>query len=379
MAFVLDEDQALIRDTAREFCASRAPVTQLRALRDDADALGYSADTWREMSELGWPGIVIPEAHGGTGFGWQALGVILEETGRTLTASPLYATVLLGASTLLRGGSEAQQTEWLPRVAAGEVTLALALEEGPHHAPYGSMLTATADGEGYVLDGAKCFVIDGHSADALIVVARSSGGAGDRNGLSLFIVPADAIGIARTRTTMADSRNAANVAFEGVRVGAGALIGSAGDGAEVLDAVLDGARIGMAAEMLGAATEAFERTVAYLKERNQFGEVIGSFQGLKHRAADAFTELEISRSVVMDALSALDEGRDDVSRLASLAKARMSETLNLISREAIQMHGGIGMTDEYEIGFFLKRARVQEAAFGGERFHRDRYAALSGY
>ena len=379
MAFVLDEDQALIRDTAREFCASKAPVTQLRALRDEADALGYSAETWREMSELGWPGIVIPEAHGGTGFGWQALGVILEETGRTLTASPLYATVMLGAAALLRGASDAQQAEWLPRVATGEVTLALALEEGPHHAPYGSALTAKADGDGFVLDGAKCFVIDGHSADALIVVARSSGSAGDRDGLSLFIVPADAAGVTRTRTTMADSRNAANISFEGVRVAGDALLGALGEGAETLDPVLDGARIGMAAEMLGSATEAFERTVAYLKERTQFGEVIGSFQGLKHRAADAFTELEISRSVVLDALTALDEGRDDIAKLASLAKSRMGETLNLISREAVQMHGGIGMTDEYEIGFFLKRARVQEAAFGGERFHRDRYAALSGY
>ena len=379
MALVLDEDQALIQDTAREFCASRAPVSQLRELRDTQDALGYSAEVWSEMAALGWPGIVIPEAHGGTGFGWQALGVILEETGRTLTASPLYATVMLGAAALLRGGSDTMKADLLPRVAAGELTLALALEEGPHHAPWGAALTARTDGDGFVLDGEKRFVIDGHSADALVVVARTAGDPGDRDGLTLLLVPGDAEGLTRTRTIMADARNAANVSFAGVRVGADAVIGAVGAGADVLDPVLDGARIGLAAEMLGTATEAFERTVEYLKERKQFGEVIGSFQGLKHRAADAFTELQLSRSVVLDALTALDEERDDVPRLASLAKARMGETLNLISREAIQMHGGIGMTDEYEIGFFLKRARIQEAAFGGERFHRDRYAALSGY
>ncbi|MEE4300217.1 MAG: acyl-CoA dehydrogenase family protein [Pseudomonadales bacterium] len=379
MALVLDEDQGLIQDTAREFCTARAPVSQLRTLRDTQDALGYSADVWREMAELGWAGIVIPEAHGGTGFGWQALGVILEETGRTLTASPLYATVMLGAAALLRGGSDAQRADLLPRVAAGELTFALALEESGQHSPWGSALTAKAGGDGHVLDGEKTFVIDGHSADTLVVVARTSGTAGERDGLTLFLVPGDAEGVTRTRTVMADARNAARIAFDGVRVGADAVIGRVDAGAEILDPVLDGARIGMAAEMLGTATEAFERTVAYLKERKQFGELIGSFQGLKHRAADAFTELQLSRSVVMDALTALDEDRDDVPLLASLAKARMGETLNLISREAIQMHGGIGMTDEYEIGFFLKRARIQEATFGGERFHRDRYAALSGY
>ena len=379
MALVLDADQAMIRDTAREFCAARAPVSQLRALRDARDDLGYAAELWREMADLGWPGIVIPEERGGTGFGWQALGVILEETGRTLTASPLFATVMLGAAAVLRGGSEAQQAELLPGIAAGERTLALALEETPHHAPHGAALTARPDGGGWILDGEKCFVLDGHSADLIVVVARTAGRPGDRDGLTLFLVPGDAPGLERTRTIMADARNAANLRFEGVPVRPEAMLGIEGGGADVLDPVLDGGRIGLAAEMLGTATEAFERTVAYLKERRQFGQLIGSFQGLKHRAADVFTELQLSRSVVMDALTALDEGREDVPQLAALAKARMGETANLVSREAIQMHGGIGMTDEYEIGFFLKRARVQEAALGGERFHRDRYAALAGY
>jgi acyl-CoA dehydrogenase len=379
MALVLDEDQTMIRDTAREFCNSRAPVAQLRSLRDNADPLGYSADTWKEMVDLGWAGIVLPEEHGGTGFGWQALGVILEQTGRQLTASPLFASVALGAGAILQGGSEAQKAALLPEIAEGRRTLALALEETPHHAPLGSALAARAEGDGFVLDGHKQFVLDGHSADTLVVVARTSGQPGDRDGLTLLLVDGDAEGVTRTRTIMADSRNAARIDFAGVRVSADAVLGKVDAGADVLEPVLDRGRICLAAEMLGSAEEAFERTVAYLQERKQFGTLIGSFQGLKHRAADAFTELQLARSTVLDALTALDEERDDIALVASLAKARMSETLNLVTREAIQMHGGIGMTDEYEIGFFIKRARVTEQALGNAAFHRDRYAELAGY
>jgi alkylation response protein AidB-like acyl-CoA dehydrogenase len=193
------------------------------------------------------------------------------------------------------------------------------------------------------------------------------------------LVDGDAEGVTRTRTIMTDSRNAARIDFAGVRVSADAVLGKVDAGADVLEPVLDRGRICLAAEMLGSAEEAFERTVAYLQERKQFGTLIGSFQGLKHRAADAFTELQLARSTVLDALTALDEERDDIALVASLAKARMSETLNLVTREAIQMHGGIGMTDEYEIGFFIKRARVTEQALGNAAFHRDRYAELAGY
>lgn len=378
MALVLNEDQALIKDTAHEFCASRANVEQLRQLRDSGDALGYGADTWKQMADLGWAGIVVPESHGGTDFGWMALGAVLEEQGRHLTASPLFATVVLGASALLLGGSS-QQQELLGPLAAGELTLALALEEGPHHQPYGSTLQARRDGEGWVLDGRKTFVIDGHSADKLIVVARTSGEAGTRDGLSLFLVDAGAAGVTRTRTIMADSRNAANIELAQVRVDSNALIGGVDQGAEILDPVLDRARACMAAEMLGGAQEAFDRTIAYLKERKQFGVLIGSFQALKHRAADMFTEIELARSTVLDALSALDEGRDDVSLLASLAKAKTGQALHQISLEALQMHGGVGQTDEFDVGLFLKRARVQEQAFGGRAFHQDRYAHLAGF
>ena len=378
MALTLDEDQSLIQDTAREFCTTRAPVAQLRALRDRQDPLGWDADTWRAMVELGWAGIAVPEAHGGTGFGWQALGAILTETGRQLTASPLLATVVVGTAALLRG-SGTQQASHLPAIAAGERTFALALEEGPHHAPFAVATTARRDGDAFVVDGRKTFVLDGHVADVLLVVARTSGAPGDRDGLTLLLVPGDAAGVTRVRTHLADSRNAANLTLGGVRVPADAVLGTVDDGAAVLEPVLDHARIALAAEMLGTAEEAFARTVSYLQERRQFGVVIGSFQGLKHRAADLHAELQLARSVVLDALSALDEGRDDVAQLASLAKAKVGEVLHAVSNEAIQMHGGIGMTDEFDIGFYLKRARVAEAAFGAVRFHRDRYAALSGY
>jgi acyl-CoA dehydrogenase len=379
MALVLDEEQSLIQDTAREFCTARAPVAQLRALRDAQDPTGYDPATWQAMAELGWAGIAIPEAHGGTGFGWQALGLILTETGRQLTASPLLATVAIGSAAIQHGGTPEQCAALLPRIAAGELTLALALEEGPHHSPYGSALAATPSGSGYRLSGRKVFVIDGHSAEQLIVVARSSGTAGDRDGLTLLLVPASTPGITRTRTHMADSRNAAIVAFDDVQVPGDAVLGEPGAGADLLDRMLDHARIGLAAEMLGSAEAAFERTVAYLKERTQFGVPIGSFQALKHRAADLFGELQLARSVVLDALAALDDRPEEVPLLASLAKAKVGAVLHTVSNEAVQMHGGNGMTDEFDIGFYMKRARVAEQAFGSAAFHRDRYASLSGY
>ncbi|MCC5885313.1 MAG: acyl-CoA dehydrogenase family protein [Gammaproteobacteria bacterium] len=379
MALVLDEDQALIKDTAREFCSSQAPVAQLRKLRDEADPLGYCQETWKKMAELGWAGIVIPEEYGGTEFGWMALGAVLEEQGRHLTASPLFATVVLGASALLLGGSQSQRESLLPRIAGGDLTLALALEEGPHHAPFGSALSARAEGKGWKLSGQKRFVIDGHSAQQLLVVARSSGKPGDRAGLSLFLVPGDADGLQRTRSSMVDSRNAALIDFADVSVDASALVGELHKAADILEPLLERARICMAAEMMGTMDEAFARTMDYIRERKQFGVVIGSFQGLKHRAADMFTEIELARSTLLDALSALDEAREDVPMLAALAKAKVGEALHRVSLEALQMHGGVGMTDEFDVGLFLKRARVQEQAFGSQAFLRDRYATLAGF
>ncbi|MBX9701290.1 MAG: acyl-CoA dehydrogenase, partial [Acetobacteraceae bacterium] len=278
---------------------------------------------------------------------------------------------LIGASALVLGGSAAQQAAQLPAIAAGTRLVALALEEGTHHDPARTATAATRSGNGWRLDGAKSFVPDGGAADLLVVVARAP------DGLGLFLVPADTPGVTRERRRMVDSRNAAAIRFDGVALPADARLEGGGPG--LLDAVLDRARVGQAAEMLGASAAACERTLQYLKDRRQFGVPIGSFQALKHRAARMFTALELLRSSVLAALEAIDAGDADLPRLASLAKAQAGEAFFLLGNEAIQMHGGIGMTDEHEIGFFMKRARVAQACFGDAAFHRDRYATLSGY
>ena len=381
MAMILNEEQTMLKDSAKDFCATNAPIAQLRKLRDEENPDGFDRGTWGSMVELGWAAIPWSEDHGGLAFGYKGLGVVTEESGRTLTASPLYASVWVGGTLINLGGSDEQKAELLPQLAAGELLLALALEESHKHDPYGIQTTASATEDGYVLDGNKTFVLDGHVADKLIVAARTSGEVGSREGISLFLVDREANGVSVTRTIMADSRNAANVKLDAVKVGNDALLGTADTAADTLDQALDIARIGLSAEMLGGIQECFERTVEYLKERKQFGVAIGSFQALKHRAADMFCEIELSKSCVLEALTALDEqrDRDEVAKLASLAKAKVGETYNLVSREGIQMHGGIGMTDEFDIGFFIKRAAVAEQTFGDVNFHRNRYGELEGY
>jgi len=381
MPMILNEEQNMLKDSAKDFCTNRAPIAQLRKLRDEDAADGFDRATWEAMVGLGWAGIPWPEEYGGLAFGYKGLGVVTEETGRTLAASPLFATVWVVGTAINIGGREAQKSELLPRISAGELLMALALEESHRHNPYAIATTAEAAGDGFVLNGSKTFVLDGHVADKLLVVARTSGSAGDREGISLFLVDAGTDGVTVTRARMVDSRNAADVELSAVRVGADAIVGEVDKGADVLDPTLDIARIGLCAEMLGSLQECFERTIKYLKEREQFGVPIGSFQALKHRAADMFCEVELAKSCVLEALTALDEARDgdEVAKLASLTKAKVGETFHLVSREGIQMHGGIGMTDEFDIGFFIKRAAVTEQTFGDVNYHRNRYGELEGY
>jgi acyl-CoA dehydrogenase len=379
MPLVLNEEQRLLQDTAREFLDSNAPVEALRKLRDQRDPLGYAPDLWQQMAELGWASIILPEQYGGLEFGFLGLGVVLEEAGRTLAASPLFASAVVGASAILLGGNEQQKEALLPAIAGGELTIALALEESHHHRPTQIRSTVMKEGDGFVVSGEKTFVLDGHSADKLIVVARSAGAERDSAGLTLLLVDREAEGVSVQRTLMADSRNAANIRFDNVQVAADALIGEAGRAWPVLEQVLDRGRVAMAAEMMGLALEAFERTVAYLKEREQFGAPIGSFQALQHRAAQMQAEIELCRSVLLQALTAVDETPEQLPILASLAKTRLNELVKLVTNEAVQMHGGIGVTDELEIGFFLKRARVAIQIFGDSGFHKDRYATLCGY
>ncbi|ALO45501.1 acyl-CoA dehydrogenase family protein [Pseudohongiella spirulinae] len=381
MSLVLNEDQVMLQESARDFCREKAPVTVLRQLRDSQDARGYSDELWQAMVGLGWAGMAIPEAFGGFEFGYSGLGIVLEETGRTLVPTPLISTVLLSATAINLAGTEAQKAELLPKVAGGETVLAFALEEGALHNPSRIAMTAEKSGDGYVLNGSKQFVLDAHVADHFVVVARSSGAADDADGISLFVVDAKTPGISVQRLNMVDSRNVGNVQFDNVKVPAGALLGAEGQGRGALEQTLDIGRIGLAAEMLGGVQEVFERTVEYLQQRTQFGVQIGAFQALQHRAAIMYSEIELCKSLVRKAFAELDRGDDaeDIPALASMCKAKLSEVYELVSNEGVQMHGGIGMTDEFDIGFFLKRARVAQQTLGDAGFHRDRYARLRGF
>ena len=363
---VLTEEQSMLRDAAKSWVQEKSPVTAFRKMRDSGAELGYDVAAWNEMAEMGWAGVIIPEEYGGSNFGYLSLGLVLEELGRTLTASPLIASGLGAASALILGGNDAQKSEWLPKIADGTAVATLAVDEGPRHAP--DKVEATVSGG--KLNGKKTFVLEGMAANVFVVSAK------DGDAIQLYLVKADAAGVSRQKLSLADSRGAANVSFENVAVSdADKLDG----GAAVLEKVLDRARAGLAAEMLGAANQAFEVTLDYLKTRVQFGQVIGSFQALQHRAAKMFTELELSRSAVEAALAAIDSDSPDVPELVSLSKAKMGDTFHLVSNEMVQMHGGIGMTDAHDAGFYLKRARAAEAAFGNQAFHRDRYARIQGY
>jgi len=396
MTFTLNEEQKLLKDAARDFCSEQAPVSRLRKERNEKKN-GRDPELWREMTQMGWAGIIVPEDCGGAGLGYVGLGAVLEETGRTLAPSPLLSTAMIGASALMLGGSEA--------------------------------LKAEKTAKGYKISGEKKYVADGHIADLLVVAARFPNGQ-----VGPAFVKANAPGVARRELITADSRGAADITLDGVDILPWAAKNTEGvdilpwairtteggvdilpwkattteggvdilpwtvttkEGVDILpwaktggvdilpwaviNQILDRARIGLAAEMLGQAQAAFEMTSEYLKTRKQFGQVIGGFQSLQHRAAKMFTELELTRSCVYAALDALDRNAANVAEYASLAKARAGETLHLVSNECVQMHGGIGMTDEHDAGLYLKRARVAEALYGGASFHRDRYASLLGF
>lgn len=377
MKLTLDEEQVRIKENARRFFGEVAPVRELRRLRDRGG--GYDPDIWRQMVELGFSATTIAEADGGLGLGYATLGAIFEEAGHTLCASPLFASLVLGASVIELCGSMEQRKVLLQPIADGQLTLALALEEGHHHAPWQVACSASRTAQGYILNGRKNLVLDGNTADQIIVVARTAGSPGDRAGLSFFLVDAKASGLVRERMDLIDSRDAARLEFNAVQIESEALLGMEGQAFEVVQQVMDRARAVLAAEMLGGTLELFERTLAYLREREQFGVKIGTFQALRHRAAKLYTEIQLARSAIMAALSALDERSAECASLVSMAKCRANDVYQVVSNEAIQMHGGIGVTDELDIGLFLKRARVAIQCFGDSRFQRDQFAAQQGY
>ena len=376
MTLVLTEDQSMFRDAAKRFAAERAPVSQLRKLRDDNDPVGFSRELWKEMADMGWAGVLVPEEYGGVGFGFVGAGLIAAEIGRNLSATPLLSSAVLAVTALLRGGSQSHKETLLPAIAGGELLVAFASDESTRHSPY-QIATRTAGK--YKLSGRKLHVLDGHVADRLIVAARTSGDNSARDGITLFLIDAKAPGVSITRPAMVDSRNSAIVELRDVAVTDADMIGSMDKGAVVLDAALDAGRAVLAAELLGVAEEVFERTLAYLRDREQFGVKIGTFQALQHRAAHLFCEIELVRSVVLRTLQALDSQEPNAASLVCLAKAKASDVARIATNEAVQMHGGIGMTDEFDIGFFMKRARAAAETFGDQYYHTDRFAQLAGY
>ena len=379
MALVLTEEQSMLRDSARGLISDKAPVSHLRQLRDSKDTTGFSRDLWKAFAEMGFCGLLVPENFGGSGLGCVEAGVVMEEIGRTLMPSPFLSTAVLAASAIARGGSEAQKSAYLPKISNGALLAALAVDEGAKHRPLQTSLQAVRAGNGFKLSGAKSFVVDGHTADLLIVAARTGGAAGERNGLTLFLVDPKAKGIAVERTVMVDAHNAARIEFGNVEVNADSVLGEVDQGGALLEGVLNIGRGAVASEMVGLSEEVFGRTVTYLKERKQFGKLIGEFQALQHRAAELYIDIEITRAAVLKALQALDGDFEHAGAAVAVAKAKAGTTATLAVQEGVQMHGGMGMTDQFDIGFFMKRARVCQELFGDSNYHADQLARMKSY
>src|ERR1700730_663016 len=379
MALVLNDEQTMLRDNAHGFLAKNAPVAHLRSLRDNRDADGFSRELWKNFVEMGWAGILVPQDYSGLGLGHVEAGIVMEELGRTLAPSPFLSAAVLAATAIGRAGTDKQKKTYLSQIVAGDLIATMAVDETAKHHPEKTAMPATRAGNSFKLHGAKTFVLDGHVANLLIVAALTAGKAGDTTGLTLFLIDASTPGVRAERTPTVDSHNAARITFEDVNVGADNVLGKIDAGWNVLEGVLNVGRAAVAAEMVGASEEAFSRTVEYLKERKQFGKAIGEFQALQHRAAHLYCELEVTRAAVLKALQTLDDSYDRAGAIVSVAKARAGLSATLAVNEAVQMHGGIGMTDEFDIGLFMKRVRVCQELFGDSNFHADLLARLNRY
>ncbi len=375
MPLYLNEEQIQLQDTARGFILQHAPVKHMRALRDAKDATGFSRDLWKQFAELGLTGILIGEEDGGLGLGHVEAGVVLEEIGRNLSPSPFLATAV-AAVEALKGTPHAAR--YFPGILGGDMVAALAIDEGAKHRSTVG-LKAERSGNGFKLSGAKQFVTHGHVADVIIVAARTAGAADDANGITLFAVDRNAAGLTSEAERLADSSLAARMKFDGVEVDADAVIGEVDHGGNPLGRLLRAGRVGASAELLGVGAGAMDMTVSYLKERKQFGMRIGSFQALQHRAAHLYSEMEVARAAVLKAQQLLDAGDAKADEAVSVAKAMTAMATTLSVQEGVQMHGGIGMTDEYDIGFYMKRGRVLAEMFGDANFHADQIARAAGY
>ena len=378
MPLYLNDDQVMLADTARPFLAEQAPVSHMRALRDADDPMGLSRELWARFAEMGFTGVLADEADGGLGLGHVEAGIILEEIGRNLTPSPFLSTSV-GAVTALKSADAGLRGRWLPGIVAGETIVALALDEAARHRPARTALKAERAGNGFRLTGEKRFVAHGHIAELLIVAARTAGAPGETGGITLFAVQRGAAGLQATPERLADASLASRLAFEGVVVNADAVIGEVDGGWAALSKVLGAVSVGASAELLGVGSGAMAMTVDYLKARKQFGVAIGSFQALQHRAAHLYSEMEVARAAVLKAQQLLDAGDPGAERAVHVAKAMAGMAASLAVQEGVQMHGGIGMTDAYDIGFYMKRGRVLAEMFGDADYHADQLARLSGY
>ena len=374
---LLTDDQKLIQDTARQFLAEDGAIAkQLRHWRDTGCSDGFGTGLWKQFAELGLTGICIPEAAGGAGMGATEAGLVLEEIGRNLTPSP-FLTTAVAAVRAFEGTAQAERR--FPGILAGETVAALAVDEGRHHDPAKISLEAKRSGNGFALSGAKQFVVHGNSADVILVAARTGGSAGETQGITLFAVEKSASGLAIDTATLADTSKASRLSFDNVQVDADAVVGEVDAGWAPLSRALNAGRAGAAAELVGVATGASDMTFDYLKQRKQFGKLIGEFQALQHRAAHLYGEIEIARAVAIKAAELLDAGDPRAELMVSVAKAKAGRSAALAVQEGVQMHGGIGMTDEHDIGLYMKREAVLSELFGSPRFHAGRVAELSGY
>ena len=371
MSLLLNEEQAMLRDSARSFLAENAPVAQLRQLRDSRDPAGFAGSSWSRFCELGYAGVLVPEVQGGAGLGAVEMGVLMEQIGRHLSALPFLSSGVVAARLLLGAGSAAQQAQWLPRIANGEAIATLAVDEGPKHRPEAIALRAERSGSSWRLSGTKSFVPDGHVASLLLVAARS----GEER--KLFAVPRDSAGMQVQRTAMVDAHNVARMTLHDVVLPDGARLGAGSDAA--LEQALDFGRAGAAAELLGIADEVFERTLDYLKQRKQFGKLIGEFQALQHRAAVLYVDIELARAALAKALQALDTTPHQAAEAVAIAKAKCGSAATLAVQEGVQMHGGMGMTDQLDFGLFMKRARVLQELYSDAGWQMDRLARMRGY
>ncbi|GGY54602.1 acyl-CoA dehydrogenase family protein [Parvularcula lutaonensis] len=377
MALVLNDEQQMLQETARGFAQEKSPISELRRLRDEDIETGFHKALWEEMAELGLAGILVPEEHGGTGFGYVGAGLVAQELGRTLAASPYIATSMMAATALNKLGSDDQKAAHLPKIAAGETVFAIASDEAKKHKPHHISMRAERSGNGFKLSGEKTFVAEGFAADQLIVAARTAGSDNDKEGITLFLV--DASKAEKERMKTIDARGFARIRLDGVEVDGDAVLGQVDQGLAGLETIFNVGRAGLASEMVGNSEAAFDMTLDYLKQRKQFGTEIGRFQALQHRMAHLYTELEMAKAVAHQALDELDNNLDAAGASVSLAKAKIGQVARLATNEAVQLHGGIGMTDEYDVGFFMKRVRVANELFGDHDFHMTRLAEVMGY